>query len=184
MTETESPLTVAVFSAAGSWPGSTRRRSRGDVELALVARAVDHAAGDLADGAALWVHTALNALNSPAVGWVTTKSPVALMMPPPTGTSAVFTGLPLGAGADAEPVADALVAEEDVEDPDEVVEADVVVEGAVVVGVVEPPHAARAAVPATPAPLTPAARRTVRRFMAVSPPVASPGVLLVVVLVC
>ena len=96
-----------------------------------------------------WVHTALNALNWPADGWVTTKSPDALMTPPPTGTSAVLTGVPLGAAADAEPVADAL-AEEDVEDDEAVV-----VEGAVVVGVVEPPHAARAAAPATPAPLTP-----------------------------
>ena len=132
----------------------------------------------------MWVHTALNALNWPADGCVTTNSPDALMTPPPTGTSAVFTGVPLGAAADAEPVADALVAEEDVEDPDEVVDADVVVEGAVVVGVVEPPHAARAAAPATPAPPTPAARRTVRRFMAVSPPVASLDVLLVVVSGC
>jgi hypothetical protein len=128
------------------------------------------------------VHTALNALNWPADGWVTTKSPDALMTPPPTGTSAVLTGVPLGAAADVEPVADALAdAEEDVEDPDEVVEAEVVDAAPPVVGVVEPPHAARAAAPATPAPPTPAARRTVRRSMAVSPSVASPGVVLVVV---
>jgi hypothetical protein len=133
----------------------------------------------------MWVHTALNALNWPADGWVTTKSPDALITPPPTGTSAVLTGVPLGAAAEAEAVADALAeAADEVEDADEVVDADVVVEGAVVVGVVEPPHAARAAAPATPAPPTPAARRTVRRFMAVSPPVASLGVLLVVVSGC
>jgi len=117
----------------------------------------------------MWVHTALNALNWPAEGCVTTKSADALMTPPPTGTSAVFTGVPLGAAA-AE-VADP-VAEPDVAEPEEVAEdvaaADAVVEDAAgVVGVVEPPHAARAAAPATPAPPTPAARSTVRRFTSV-----------------
>jgi hypothetical protein len=96
-----------------------------------------------------------------------------------------LTGVPLGAAADAEPVADALDDPEDeVDDPDEVVEPDVVVDGAVVVGGVEPPHAARAAAPATPAPPTPAARRTVRRSMALTPSGASPEAVLVVVSGC
>jgi hypothetical protein len=132
------------------------------------------------------VHTALNALNWPADGWVTTKSADALITPPPTGTSAVFTGVPLGAAADAVPNDDVLDEPEDeVEDPDEVAEADVVVEAApLVVGVLEPPHAARAAAAATPAPPTPAARRTVRRSMALSASGASPGAELVGVSGC
>jgi hypothetical protein len=132
------------------------------------------------------VHTALNALNWPTDGWVTTNSPDALMTPPPTGTSAVFTGVPLGAAADAAPDADVLGEPEDeVEDPDEVVDAGVVVEAApLAVGVLEPPHAARAAAPATPAPPTPATRRTVRRSMALSASGASPGAVLVEVSGC
>ncbi len=110
------------------------------------------------------VHVALKALNWPADGCVTTNSAEGLMTPPPTGTSAVLTGVPLGA---APP-----------DDPDEVVEPDpvdaldgvelVALAGAAPVagGVLDPPHAARAAAPATPAPPTPAARSTVRRLTA------------------
>jgi hypothetical protein len=89
------------------------------------------------------------------------------MTPPPTGTSAVLTGVPLGAAAlddpdeVSEPVAvDELDAVDDVADPVVVLDAAPPAVG----GVLEPPHAARAAAPATPAPPTPAARRTVRRL--------------------
>src|ERR1700722_20464918 len=37
----------------------------------------------------MWVHTALNALNSPAVGWVTTTFWTVKILPPPAGISAV-----------------------------------------------------------------------------------------------
>jgi hypothetical protein len=87
------------------------------------------------------------------------------MTPPPTGTSAVFTGVPLGAAAELD-VADPVPEPDDVEDPAEVVAADdVVVEAAppVVGGELDPPHAASAAAAAAPAPPTPAARSTVRR---------------------
>ena len=89
------------------------------------------------------------------------------MTPPPTGTSDVFTGVPLGAAAldDADPddVADPV----DVDDP-VVAAADVVLDAAppVAGGVVVPPHAASAAAAATPAPPTPADRSTVRRSTA------------------
>ena len=113
----------------------------------------------------MWVHTALNALNWPADGCVTTNSPAALMTPPPTGTSAVFTGVPLGAAPldDAEPEDDADPV--DVDDP-EVAADDVVLDAAppVAGGVVVPPQAASAAAAATPAPPTPADRSTVRRL--------------------
>ena len=46
-----------------------------------------------------WVHTAVNALNVPAVGCVTTIFWSARIVPPPTGTSAVGTSMPLAAGA-------------------------------------------------------------------------------------
>ena len=36
-----------------------------------------------------WVQTAVNALNSPSVGWVTTTSSSAKIVPPPTSMSAV-----------------------------------------------------------------------------------------------
>src|SRR4051794_13551933 len=115
-----------------------------------------------------WVHVALNALNWPADGWVTTNSADASMTPPPTGTSAVLTGGPLGA-ADPDDAEPELVAEDEPDaDPDDVAdeeEAAVELDGAVAGGVVEPPQAARAAAPATPAPPTPAARSTVRRFI-------------------
>jgi len=38
-----------------------------------------------------WVQIELNALNSPAVGWVTTAWRSARILPPPTGMSAVLT---------------------------------------------------------------------------------------------
>ena len=50
-----------------------------------------------------WVQVALNALNWPADGCVTTNSAEALMTPPPTGTSAFFTGVPLGAAPPDDP---------------------------------------------------------------------------------
>jgi hypothetical protein len=37
-----------------------------------------------------WVHTAVNALKAPWLGWVTTTFSAALTLPPPTGTSAAF----------------------------------------------------------------------------------------------
>jgi hypothetical protein len=105
------------------------------------------------------VHVALNALNWPADGCVTTNSADALMTPPPTGTSAVLTGVPLVAAAPDEPA----------EDPEPAVVDELVALDAaapVVGGVLDPPQAARAAAPATPAPPTPAARSTVRRLTA------------------
>ena len=42
----------------------------------------------------MWVQTALKALNSPAVGWVTTTSWVAKILPPPTGMSLVAASAP------------------------------------------------------------------------------------------
>src|SRR6202161_4473291 len=39
-----------------------------------------------------WVQTALNALNSPAVGWVTTTFSAENTFPPPTGISLVLAG--------------------------------------------------------------------------------------------
>ena len=39
----------------------------------------------------LWVQTALKALDSPALGWVTTIFAVAKTVPPPTGMSAALT---------------------------------------------------------------------------------------------
>ena len=89
------------------------------------------------------------------------------MTPPPTGTSAVFTGVPLGAAAldDADP--DDVADQVDVDDP-VVAAADVVLDAApqVAGGVAVPPHAASAAAAATPAPPTPADRSTVRRSTA------------------
>ena len=41
-----------------------------------------------------WVHTALNALKSPSVGWVTTTLSAAKILPPPTGTSEVLPMAP------------------------------------------------------------------------------------------
>lgn len=85
------------------------------------------------------------------------------MTPPPTGTSAVLTGVPLGAAAPDDP--------DEVAEPDPVEELDDVEDVAALAaappvagGVLDPPHAARAAAPAKPAPPTPAARRTVRRL--------------------
>src|ERR1700733_637648 len=52
-----------------------------------------------------WVQTALNALNSPAVGWVTTTFWAENTFPPPTGISLVLASaaLPLlAAGPDPE----------------------------------------------------------------------------------
>jgi hypothetical protein len=118
-----------------------------------------------------WVHVALNALNWPADGCVTTKSACALMTPPPTGTSAVLTGVPLGAAPLDDPdVVSEAVAVDEPDAVDDVADAVVVLDAAppVVGGVLEPPHAARAAAPATPAPPTPAARSTVRRRTAVA----------------
>ena len=117
-----------------------------------------------------WVQVALNALNWPADGCVTTNSAEALMTPPPTGTSAVFTGVPLGAAALDEP--DEVSEPADVDGLDDVGAAEdvevVALDAAapMVGGVLEPPHAARTAAPAAPAPPTPAARSTVRRFTA------------------
>src|SRR6478609_8627753 len=116
----------------------------------------------------MWVHTALNALNWPAEGCVTTKSADGLMTPPPTGTSAVFTGVPLGTPApDAPGPPEPLDSEAD---PDVVLGA-----APVVGGVVEPPQAARAATPTTPVPPTPAARSIVRRSIPRWPSRCSPG---------
>ena len=42
-----------------------------------------------------WVHTALNALNAPAVGWVTTILRSVRMTPPPTGTLPALIGADL-----------------------------------------------------------------------------------------
>ena len=42
----------------------------------------------------MWVQTALKALNSPAVGWVTTVSWVSKIFPPPTGMSLVAASAP------------------------------------------------------------------------------------------
>ena len=115
-----------------------------------------------------WVHVALNALNWPADGCVTTNSADALMTPPPTGTSAVLTGVPLGAAALDDP--DEVAEPVDVDELDDVEDAEVVALDAaapMVGGVLEPPHATRAADPATPAPPIPAARSTVRRFTTV-----------------
>jgi hypothetical protein len=41
------------------------------------------------------VHTALNPLNSPAVGWVTTTRAEVKILPPPTGISLVVVSAPL-----------------------------------------------------------------------------------------
>ena len=109
-----------------------------------------------------WVHVALNALNWPADGCVTTKSAGALMTPPPTGTSAVLTGVPLGAAAPDDP--DEVAEPDPVDELDDVEDVELAAAPPVVGGVLDPAHAARAAAPATPAPPTPAARSTVRRL--------------------
>ncbi len=103
-----------------------------------------------------WVQMALNALNSPADGCVTTKSAAGSINPPPTGTVEVLTGVPLG--APEPPDDDAL------DEPAEPAADEVLGAAPVLGGVVDPPHAARAVAPATPAPPTPATRSTVRRF--------------------
>ena len=85
------------------------------------------------------------------------------MTPPPTGTSAVLTGVPLGAAAPDDP--DEVAKPDPVEEPDDVEDVAALAEAPPVAGgVLDPPHAARAAAPAKPAPPTPAARRTVRRL--------------------
>ena len=83
--------------------------------------------------------------------------------------SDVFTGVPLGAAPDPEPL-DAEVAEDEPAAEDEVADedADVDVDAAAapadpVAASVDPPHAANALTPTAPAPRTPAARTTVRR---------------------
>src|SRR5674476_21007 len=88
----------------------------------------------------LWVQTALKALNSPALGWVTTIFVASKTLPPPTGMSAtLITSLP----EPAEPVPAPTV-------PPAVLAA-------------PPPHAARVAAPATPTPTTATLPMTVRR---------------------
>jgi hypothetical protein len=118
----------------------------------------------LVTGQPWWVQIGLNALNWPADGWVTTKE-LPWITPPPTGTSAVLTGVPLGTAPPD--VADDVPEPAVVDDPaDDVLEPAVVVLGAappVVGGALEPPHAASAAAAAAPAPPIPAARSTVRR---------------------
>jgi hypothetical protein len=92
------------------------------------------------------------------------------MTPLPTGTSAVLTGVPLGAAPPdvADDVADPEEADDDVPAAAVVVELDAAPPE--VVGVFEPPHAASAAAAAAPAPPTPAARSTVRRRRSAGPP--------------
>src|SRR5580704_8734904 len=86
-----------------------------------------------------WVQIALNALNSPAVGWVTTTFSAENTFPPPTGISLVLA-------SGALPPVPAWPDPEAVPDDDELL---------------LPPHAARvAARPAKPAPAS-AARRVV-----------------------
>src|SRR5665647_2946742 len=84
----------------------------------------------------LWVQIALKALNSPALGWVTTTFAASKTLPPPTGMSATlissFVGLAAAFGA-----AESL----------------------------PPPHAVRVAAPMTPTPAAPAVVMTVRRSM-------------------
>ena len=48
-----------------------------------------------------WVQVALNPLNVPATGWVTTRSWAARTIPPPTGTSATAATAPGLAGGAA-----------------------------------------------------------------------------------
>src|ERR1700722_10782320 len=86
-----------------------------------------------------WVQTALNALNSPAVGWVTTTFSAENTFPPPTGISLVLASaaLPLLAACP---------------DPEAGLDDGLLL---------PPPHAARVvAKPAKPAPAS-AARRVV-----------------------
>src|SRR5580693_1417314 len=86
-----------------------------------------------------WVQTALNALNSPAVGWVTTTFSAENTFPPPTGISLVLASAAL-------PLFPACP------DPEVVPDGELLL---------PPPHAARvAARPAKPAPAS-AARRVV-----------------------
>src|SRR5450631_2828981 len=88
----------------------------------------------------LWVQIALKALNSPALGWVTTTFVASKTLPPPTGMSAtLITTL-------AEPAEPAAAPAE----PPAVLP-------------LLPPQAATAAAPTTPTPTTPAVRMTVRR---------------------
>ena len=81
------------------------------------------------------VHTAVNALKTPAVGWVTTIFCAVRISPPPTGISVVLTVAP-------EPVAAGLL------------ESEVPAAGEVAAGDPEDPHAAVTAVAAiTAAPV-------------------------------
>jgi hypothetical protein len=84
------------------------------------------------------------------------------MTPLPTGTSAVFTGVPLGA-PDPDPDVDDVAEPAEEDDVPAAVVVELEAAAPDVLGVVEPPHAARAAAAAAPAPPTPAARSTVRR---------------------
>src|SRR5450759_4670539 len=90
----------------------------------------------------IWVQMALKALNSPALGWVTTVFVASKTLPPPTGMSAALIA---SFGEPAAPVAlpAALPVEVAVAPP--------------------PPHAARVTAPTTPAPRTPALWMTLRR---------------------
>jgi hypothetical protein len=88
----------------------------------------------------MWVQTALNALNSPAVGWVTTTFSAENTFPPPTGISLVLASA-------------AFLLFPACPDPDVLPDDELL----------PPPHAARvAARPAKPAPAS-AARRVVSR---------------------
>ena len=68
---------------------AARHGAVGDVELAAVARAVDRAVLDVLDLAALVGADGGEALNSPAVGWVTTTFSLLKTLPPPSGMSPV-----------------------------------------------------------------------------------------------
>ena len=70
--------------------GPRLHRAGRDVELAAVAVAVDGAVARPAPPGSPWcVQIELKALNSPAVGWVTTVLVAAKILPPPTGMSAL-----------------------------------------------------------------------------------------------
>src|SRR6185437_3700925 len=109
----------------------------------------------------MWVQTALNALNSPAVGWVTTTCGPDRTSPPPTGILLVATSA-LPAGALLPPAAGAVVPAGVVPAAGGVAAAGVVAAGALLV--VLPPQAVSA--PARPTRPTPA--RMPRRVAAES----------------
>jgi hypothetical protein len=96
---------------------------------------------------ALWVQIAVNALNVPFAGWVTTIFCGSSTTPPPTGTWAVATSGP--ALADGDPELDDVDGVDDAEPDDEDPALDV-----------PPPHAVASA---PPAPTTAPSASTWRR---------------------